>query len=330
MVETTERKILQSYKLKSSLSEHIRQVEARILEQIAMAGNVGISHLVLAESVGIDRKNLGKYTTRLVKRKLIRKGAGKQGKYFFTSEIFDDVYMNAKFFGRLFAEKHLPKKYHLVKTKIRRKNWLVDFSFVPHLKVENKETFGLLQTMFELSSSIGAYILYVLIQAMSSENRAIRSKGKIDESFTRIWTREAITSVIDSLLPFFKLIIRNHILRYLETTDGLLGGLIDYEWKEPYFQLPDDIINELNRTLSILYPHLYLDLEQTFHNLPTEVESERTLHEYDKFAHKCQKKCVHDWNKVPDINIYDEQMDSSYVEHCGKCHFTAPRKQRTF
>ena len=89
---------------------------------------------------------------------------------------------NAKFFGRLFAERHLPKKYHLVKTKIKRKNRLVDFSFVPHLKAENKETFGLLQTMFELSSSIGAYVLYVLIQAMSSENKAIRSKGKIDDT----------------------------------------------------------------------------------------------------------------------------------------------------
>ena len=55
--------------------------------------------------------------------------------------------------------------------------------------------------------------------------------------------------------------------------------LIDYKWKGPSFQFPDDMINELNRTLSILYPHLYLDLEQTFHNLPTEIESERTLHE---------------------------------------------------
>jgi len=296
------------------------------LEQIVTAGNVGISHLVLAKNVGIDRKNLGKYITRLVKRKLIRKGAGKQGKYFFTSEIFDDVDTNAKFFGRLFAERCLPKKYHLVKTRIKRKNRLVDFSFVPHLKAENKETFGLLQTMFELSSSIGAYVLYVLIQAMSSKNRAIRSKGKIDDNFTRIWMREAITSVIDYLLPFFKLSIRNHILRYLESPNGLVGGLIDYEWKEPYFQLSDDITNELNRTLSILYPHLYLDLEETFHNLPTEIESERMLRTYENFVDKQQKVCVHDWNKVHDINIYGEQMDSSYVEHCGKCHATAARK----
>ena len=106
-----------------------------------MAGKMGIL-IFIAESVGIDRKNIRKYITRLVKRKLIRRGAGKQGKYFLTSEIFDDVYPNAKFFGRLFAEKHLPKKYNLVKTKIRRKNCFVDFNFLPILK-QNKEALEL-------------------------------------------------------------------------------------------------------------------------------------------------------------------------------------------
>ena len=62
--------------------EYVRKKEEKIMKVIIGHGDSGIAHLQLAQIIGIDRKNLTSYTKRLMRKGLIKRGKGKQGKYY--------------------------------------------------------------------------------------------------------------------------------------------------------------------------------------------------------------------------------------------------------
>ena len=76
-------------------AENVRKKEARIIEVIIMNSRKGVPHGELAKIIGLDRKNLTPYMERLIARKLIRREAGRQGKYFPTEEAYKDTRLNA-------------------------------------------------------------------------------------------------------------------------------------------------------------------------------------------------------------------------------------------
>lgn len=247
-------------------------------------------------------------------------------KHNFSVVTFDIVNLNGKFFGELFAEKLLLKKYHLHRsseTEIMRKYGFVDFTYVPHLRpISDSDTLQLLQTLFELSNTVGGFILFVLIQAMNPSNKTLRVKGKSEDEITESWTAEAISNIVHMLLPVFKTIIEPHILKYLVTEDDPYKGMLDYSWKEPFYQLPEQVIERLKIIFRVLYPILNQDLNNIFENVPKHIEAEKLYWEYQHIAKKRQVTCTHTIVKVHDYDLYGERMKNRYVEHCQTCHKT--------
>jgi hypothetical protein len=320
-------KQLYSNRRKEDYHTKIRAInKRRILEVIIHSGNYGISKSQISLEARIDRKNLTKYLKELTDDNLLRKGPGKQGKYFAETGVFHIVNLNGKFFGELFAEKMLLKKYHLHRssvTEILRKKGFVDFTHVPHLSPGlDSDTLQLLQTLFELSNTVGGFILFILIQAMNPSNKTLRVKGKSEDEIIESWTAEAISNIVPMLLPMFKTMIETHILKYLVTKDDPYGGLIDYSWKEPFYQLPGKVIEELKTVFKVLYPLLYEDLDNIYQNIPKHIEAEKLYWEYQHNAKKRQATCTHTIVKVHDYDLYGERMKNRYVEHCQICHKT--------
>lgn len=313
--------------------ERIRDTEGRVLELIIQSGSMGISKIKLARDVPLDRKNLTKYLDRLVQLKLIRKDDGKQGKYYPTNKVFEDVMKNGKFLGNLFAQRLLLKRHHLIG---RRKNSLIDYTRIPLFRPDIRESFGLVQALFEFSNTIGAYILYVLIQAVNPKNRIVKLEGKPEDLIIESWLTESINGMIQMLLPAFKKIIEPHILEFLigsEKPEDRYRGLVEYNWVEPFFQVSPEVIDKLTKSYHVLYPFLYVDLVSLFDNLPQEIESERHLIEYQEISRKKQSACKHKTvagksllNKINDVDFYGERVGYRYVQHCSRCHYTSPER----
>jgi predicted transcriptional regulator len=300
----------------------------RVLEAIIRVGRLGISKTDVCKDARIDRKNATKYLVELLSEGLIQKSDGKQGKYFATAKIFDDVTLNAKFLGSLFSQKLLLNRYHLPQSTewiqtLRQSNF-VDFSHVPHLRpgVSDLEPLGLLQTLFELSNTIGGYVLFILIQAMNPTNKILRIKGETDDEIIEAWTTESISNIVEMLLPAFKHRIRPHILKNLISKADPYGGLIDYILKEPFYQLPERVINQLQTIFKVLYPLLYFDLDKIFAHVPKEIEADRLFWEYEYIAKKRQASCVHEPQEVHDYDLNGQRMSNRFVMHCRRCHKT--------
>jgi hypothetical protein len=130
----------------------MRDTGGRILDLIIQSASIGISKAKLAQGVPLDRKNLKKYLDRLTQLKFILRHDGKQGKYYPSNEVLDDVLINGKFLSSLFAQRLLLKRHHLIGSDTRRKNSLIDFTHVPHFRPDNRESFGLVQGLFEFSN----------------------------------------------------------------------------------------------------------------------------------------------------------------------------------
>jgi predicted transcriptional regulator len=299
----------------------------RVLEAIIRAGKLGISKTDICKYARINRKNVNKYLAQLLQERLIQKSNGKQGKYFATAKIFDDVTLNARFLGRLFSPKLL-NQYHLHNRtqeikKLRELNF-VDFSHVPHLRpeVSDSKLLGLLQTVFELSNTLGGYVLFILIQAMNPNNKVLRTNGETDDEIIEAWSTESISNIVETLLPVFKEKIRPHILKYLISKDDPYSGLIEYNWKEPIYQLPEQVVNQLLTVFKVLYPLLYFDLDNIFSDVPKEIEAERLFWEYSYIAKKRQANCVHELHEVQDYDLYGQRLDMVFVMHCKRCHKT--------
>lgn len=318
------------------LKEHTRDTEGRILELVVQSGSIGISKIKLAGDVPLDRKNLTKYLDRLMQLKLIRKGHGKQGKFYPSYEILDNVLVNGKFLSNLFTQRLLLKRHHLVGSDTRRTNSLIDFTQVPHFRPENRESFGLVQGLFEFSNTLGAYILYILIQAINPKNPIVKLGGKTEDLVIESWMTEAINGIIQMLLPAFKKIIEPHILEFLidsKKSEDIYGALIKYNWVEPFFQVTPTVIDRLILGYRMLYPRLYVELSNIFESLPKEIESERLLKEYITISGEKQSACTHRTTfgkrlirRINDVDFYGQRVEYRYVDHCPCCHYTSPKR----
>jgi DNA-binding MarR family transcriptional regulator len=59
--------------------EYFKKIDEKILHNIKQHKEIG--HLELARLVNLDRKNLGAHMKRLIKKGIVKRGSGKQGKY---------------------------------------------------------------------------------------------------------------------------------------------------------------------------------------------------------------------------------------------------------
>jgi hypothetical protein len=180
--------------------DRIRRKEGEVLKLIILNSSFGISRHDLADRVGLDRKNLRPYIKRLINRKMITRASGKQGKYFPTANVYQDVLLTANFFGEVSISKLLSIENYVVPEQNQS-------TYSDYFSLKFTEDSSLERTIFEFSSKIGAFITYILIQAMNPENEYIIKSDEKDldrDALVQEWTKNAVSSIIPFLLSRFK------------------------------------------------------------------------------------------------------------------------------
>ncbi len=314
----------------SDVERHKIIVEYKIMNVLINNPN-GIRTLEIAKMVGIDRSNIASYLNKLVKTGFVKKGSGLQGKYYPTDKISKNLLLSSQFIGELFVSKLLEKP-NLVLRDVPVTADDVDFRvFLPYLQ---RDEFGLLRTMFEFVNGLGAYITYVLIQAMNPENKYLQDLKYVKrDTIVPYWVKISIDAVIKNLLSKFKDSIRMELNSLVGDDDDPFGPFIDYGMGLPEFQLKKEVIDELLQAYSRLYPRMFSELENLREKVPLYMHLYMEHKEYLKLQEINQKSCKHDFKTDVShlIEVNGRKFWTKYDEnviHCKKCHFTTYEKYR--
>jgi hypothetical protein len=167
-----------------------RKKEDKIMGVIAAHSLGGISHIELAQIVGLNRKNLTSYMKRLMKKRLVLRGRGKQGKYFPANKDYRATTMTAELFSKACAARILHNSDFAIRSHF--------FKVLESDELEN--------ALFTFSNKIGAIITYLLIQSMNPSNKFMGDTKHDEEKDLEIerWVDDAISSLRPILLPEFK------------------------------------------------------------------------------------------------------------------------------
>jgi hypothetical protein len=124
---------------------------------------------------------------------MIIRAPGKHGRYFQIVNVYQNTILAASIFSKAAIS-----KLNLENASTYSEDY---FSF------KSGEESGLEKALFEFSNKIGAFITYVLIQAMNPRNEdIIRSEEKdLDrDALVQEWTKNAILTIVPFLLGAFK------------------------------------------------------------------------------------------------------------------------------
>jgi predicted transcriptional regulator len=300
--------------------QYVRKTEGRIMEVITAHRDSGIAHLRLAQIVKINRKNLTPYMKRLTSKGLVKRGKGKQGKYYPTTNgnrgtsITADIFSKAAA-GMILADKDFP----------------IDSPFLRNIVTDST----LEDALFKFSNKIGAIITYFLIQSMNPANKIMGDTKNDEEKDLNVqrWVDDAISSLRPVLLPLFKELIGSLLTSLYDgcvNGDGSVnlekGGLafLSYIYDRPRYTLKEKFITELMYAFSKSYPSITNRLEYIRSQLPVVVAEEISHWKYRSYCSKLQKNCRHDYK--PPLNKELVVKSNNRILHCRKCHRTKYKK----
>lgn len=299
--------------------EFVRRKEAKIMRILRINSDTGVSHIELARTVQIDRKNLSPYMKRLMKKGLVKRGKGKQGKYYPSIKRYREPIVAADLFGKAAIERILAEE-----------EFPVDSSFFKN----NSNNGPFEYALFKFSNKIGAIITYLLIQSMDPSNKIIE-EGKDDEEKdlnVKRWMDDAVSSFLPHLLPIFKELIvslfHNFKSLYEDYYDSngsldLHGGAVrslGYAFKRPFYTLDHKFISELVTAFTNSYPSLASGLDKIKAQLPMDVAKQVSRWEYEAYRSQQQTICKHNYKKL--TNLYLPIKSKHNLIHCSKCHKT--------
>lgn len=292
-------------------SQELRKTEGRILQVIYVHRDEGIGHLKLAHVVGIDRKNLAGHLKKLMRKGLVRRANGKQGKYYPATKDYRGTVPTADLFGKAAAARILLDD-----------DFPVDGPFFRNVTSNPLEI-----ALFMYSNKVGAIITYLLIQSMNPSNKVTGDTINDEEKDLNVqrWIYDALSSLGSVLLPVFKEFLAS-FLRTLDdeyfdnngSIDYSKGGLhlLNYIYDRPLYTLEQKSISELMSAFSRSYPTISNELEKIRSNLPRLVAQQINHWEYMADCFKQQKLCLHDY-KPPSNKVLDK---TNNILHCRKCH----------
>lgn len=300
--------------------ENVRKREEQIMSIINARGDEGIGHVQLATILGIDRKNLTQHMERLIKKGLVIRGPGKQGKYYPTSEYRGPI-MTADIISNVAAGMILENDNLQINSPFFR-------------NIANEKSLDL--TLFDFSNRIGAIITYLLIQSMNPENKIAGNAANDEEKNLNVerWINDAISSLGYVLLPFFKEWIRVP-LTMTSLQDSLVGSddssiyeraglefLADIR-DRPQYTMKQKLISELMGSFSNSYPNIARELEKIDKSTLQQLAARELDHfEHVKRRRIQQNKCKHNYER-PQNKIVDKSKSRNRIyEHCRKCHKT--------
>lgn len=287
-----------------------------VLDVISSHGSNGIGHQELAFEVGLDRKNLRKYLLQLLTRKLIRRAIGRFGRYYVTDKALTDLKLQGRLFGENIARR---LKEISIRHDVKGADFINHTTFFHHNtrfftpRFSDKD--DLEKDVFDFSNRIGAFVIYTFIQAMNKANEIVplNEAKELDrhqyDSRIDAWVEEAIP--IGQLIREFR--------------QGINYGpdFQDYPHKpkqvEPFFQLNELAINQLNRAFSNVYPGAFHQFELVRTDLPNAVRNYKTWMEgavermknQDKIIANCEHK------KMADVRAYDLKIKQLHCPDCG-------------
>ena len=296
------------------LKNYLIEKENEVYGTIRVYGLTGgISHKELAAKVSLDRSNLRKYTNKLMEKGLIRRGEGLQGKYFPTEEPYKDHLFNAFTLGNDFDFNLLRKEEDIVLTdKISVAPEYRDFTgYRRYYEPKFAKTDKVERLLFEISNRIGAYVSFVLIQAMNPNNYDSTVPSDEADEAAEEWVRTAVSQILSPhLLNYFKDAI------YKATNRYPIGFKAQTEYFEqsPRFRLNRDILDQVLPAFSDIYPLLGLELEQIMKILPRALDIHKQNIDESHKTSQQQRTCDHDWKKEVEIG------KSRYFKYCVKCN----------
>jgi hypothetical protein len=296
----------------------------------------GLGIGLLAKLVGIDRKNLKLYLTRLIKSGYVKKKDGHRGKYFPTKKIIKNPILSSTLMAESFASDLLGKSDLILSDSKTIPNG-IDFRVL--LTYMQREDFRLPRVIFEFAIQIGAYVLYCIIQSMNEDNKILKkSKYLKKDSIIQEIVKYSILPIIPDLLSRFKDSIRIELSSLKGNDEDPFGRFIRYGWSRPEFQLEKTIIDEITTVYSGLFPTMYTELENIRNSLPRLIEVYDNHTDYLRMQAQYQKSCKHryledvsrlielDWGKF--WTKYRE-VGRKTIVHCANCHHTTYRKYVT-
>jgi hypothetical protein len=291
----------------------VRITEGRIIGVITANHDNGISHTELACIIKINRKNLTRYTKRLIRKGLVVRGLGKRGKYYPATRHYRATSMTADIFGKAAAHRILNMEFAINS---------------PFFKKEVNMLDELETALFKFSNKIGGIVTYMLIQSMNPSNKIVNNSRNGEECDMNIqrWVDDWISSLGPVLLSALKehaaYLLRSIDDNTVYNDDGSIDfekgtlNMINYLYKLPLYNANEKIILEFMSAFSNVYPNMTNILEKIRSYLPIVIDKEINHLEYEANRIKQQKLCKHDYELLQD-NKYDNN-----IKHCPKCHKT--------
>jgi predicted transcriptional regulator len=302
------------------LDDYRAKKEQKLLEIIRLytVKEGGISQKKLLKEMNLDRKNVMPSIDNLIRKGLVKK-QGYHAKYISTEKSYDDPMLYAYFFADLFRRDVL-KKDILVTTRRRVENTLVspayctDFTIYRHyFEPKFTEKDKLEHALFEFSNKIGAFVTYVLIQAMDPDTYSNNLKSAQEQDrFVMEWVHKAVLRA----LPFIIWQFRDSIHKGINQYPRNYHEHVRYMDQAPKFIISREINDRLTGSFARIYPLITFEFQRIFQNLSSEIDGYKLQIEELKQKRKEQEKCEHQFGK-PVISIY-----GLYARQCVKCnHF---------
>jgi hypothetical protein len=233
--------------------------EGYVLSTISSATS-GISIGELTDKVGLDPKTVRRYTAILLQRGLIRRvsrGKTSYGKFFATKAGLRDVKSRAIILGNLFAQKILQERLMLVHSDNLTRSGCVDFSSIPQFLTADNNRSSLIRSLFEFSTAIGAFVVYILIQSMKKRT-----------SFSELLIESALLQIIPYLLPTFKSYVEEPLSNYFKFENQVEMLDFLFTWYKPSSNFNTKIIQKLSVSLGRLYPYLWYEIDKINGSFP--------------------------------------------------------------
>jgi predicted transcriptional regulator len=298
--------------------DHRRIIEKKIMEEILLQNNDGISHKNLAKSIGIDRKTLRNYTKPLIEKKFIVRENTKQGKYYASTRLHSRKDLIADLIVKAYLRNIFINSDFVIASPYFRSN---EKSFRYKLEADSSVD----NALFNFSNKIGAIITYTIIESMNPDNRIAPSNinnNKIINYSLERWLDDAISTLIPVLQPLFK----DYIAEYLncltnkaiknrspeDTDEDELTVFVEYLVKSSNI-LDKECITELHSAFFGIYPNLKYPLDKIREKIPNWLQ--KLTEDEKKYLEKKeqQKKCSH--NYVKWHNPFKVKEDFK----CNKC-----------
>jgi hypothetical protein len=294
-----------------------RRIKKKILEQIILHSNYGISHINLTKIVGVERKTLRNYTKLLIKEKLIVRENIKHGKYYPSTKLHQRKDITAGL---------------IIKSCLR--NMFINSDFImnsPYFKYNEiifrrklKEDGTVDNALFSFSNKIGAIVTFAIIESMNPENMIIPSNmtnQKLINYHLENWLNDSISTLVPFLQPLFKECIYNYLECLINkayrsrSIKDPYGDMIFIEYlvKSSYL-LDKEYMSEIHSAFFKVYPNLQDLFQKIKINIPNQLQKIEDNSKKILEKKKQQKKCKHKFISIHNQN--DEEIWK--CKDCGK------------